>query len=44
MTSSQISELRRLIREKKRLDREEPDLLSSRIVIASLEELEDLLL
>jgi hypothetical protein len=37
-------DLRKLIREKKRLDREDPDLLSSRIVISSLEELEGILI
>jgi hypothetical protein len=37
-------DLRKLIREKKRLDREDLDLLSSRIVISSLEELEGILI
>jgi hypothetical protein len=36
--------LRKLIRAKKRLDREDPDLLSNKIVILSLEELEGILI
>ena len=42
--SSQSYDLRKLIIEKKRLDKEDPDRCSVKIVIASLEELEGILI
>jgi hypothetical protein len=42
--SSQEYDLRKLIKEKKRLDKEDPDRFSAKIGIASLEALEGILI